>query len=82
MRLTAPSPFSHYDSDKSVEGRNFAYKLVAPKLTDNAIVIFDDIQDNLHFKNFVAEHSAPYKIFEFEGKFIGLTGPYFNHATK
>lgn len=80
--LDKPVALFHYDSDKSAQGRNFAYDLVAPKLTDNAIVIFDDIQDNLHFKNFVAENNAPYKIFEFEGKYIGLTGPYFNHKTK
>lgn len=67
----------HYDSDKSVKGRNYAYDLMEPHLSDKAIVIFDDIQDNLHFKNFVETHTLPYKIFEFEGKYIGLTGPYF-----
>lgn len=75
--IKKPVGIFHYDSDKSVEGRNFAYKLVEPKLSDNAIVIFDDIQDNLHFKDFVTEAKQPYKIFEFEGKYIGLTGPYF-----
>ncbi len=76
--LTAPVDILHYDSDKSVEGRNFAYELIAPKLTNKAIVIFDDIQDNLHFKDFVESKKLIYKIFEFEGKYIGLTGPYFN----
>lgn len=76
-KIKTPVKLFHYDSDKSVEGRNFAYKLVAPKLSDDAIVIFDDIQDNLHFRDFVNAHNAPYKIFEFEGKYIGLTGPYF-----
>ena len=80
--LESPVDLFHYDSDKSVEGRHFAYDLIAPRLTDNAIVIFDDIQDNLHFKDFVTESAKPYKIFEFEGKYIGLTGPYFNDTFK
>lgn len=67
----------HYDSDKSYEGRTRVYNAVAPFLTDTAIVIFDDIQDNLHFHDFVKDGKTPYKIFEFEGKYIGLTGPYF-----
>ena len=72
-----PVDLFHYDSDKSVEGRNFAYQMVAPKLAENAIVIFDDIQDNLHFKDFVTGSPWLYKIFKFEGKYIGLSGPYF-----
>ena len=80
--IDKPVALFHYDSDKSVEGRNFAYDLVAPKLSDNAVVIFDDIQDNLHFRDFVAKHEMPFRIFEFEGKYIGLTGPFFNHENK
>lgn len=74
--LEQPVDLFHYDSDKSVEGRTFAYNMVKPKLSPNALVIFDDIQDNLHFKEFVTQTKQPYKIFEFEGKYIGLTGPY------
>jgi predicted O-methyltransferase YrrM len=73
-----PVALFHYDSDKSIEGRNFAYNLLSNKLSKNAVVIFDDIQDNLHFKNFVEKQNMPYKVFEFKGKYIGLTGPYFN----
>ena len=80
--LQKPVDIFHYDSDKSCEGRNFAYDMIAPKLSEKALVIFDDIQDNLHFKKFMADKSWPFKIFEFEGKYIGLTGPYFNNATQ
>lgn len=64
----------HYDSDKSVQGRTFAYECVAPQLSAQALVIFDDIQDNLHFRDFVTARRAPFKVFAFGGKFIGLTG--------
>lgn len=80
--IKRPVDLFHYDSDKSYEGRNFAYDMIAPKLSDKALVIFDDIQDNMHFHDFVAEKQFEYKIFEFEGKYIGLTGPYFNNGNK
>lgn len=79
--LQNPVDLFHYDSDKSYEGRKFAYGMIEPKLSDQAVVMFDDIQDNLHFKDFVADHPWPFKVFEFEGKYIGLTGPYFNNET-
>jgi predicted O-methyltransferase YrrM len=75
--LNAKVDLFHYDSDKSSQGRDFAFHQIAPHLSTNALVIFDDIQDNLHFKNFVSAQNWDYKIFEFEGKYIGLTGPNF-----
>lgn len=65
----------HYDSDKSYTGRSMAQNLVQPYLSDKAVVIFDDIQDNSHFEDWVKMTQTPYKVFEFEGKFIGMTGP-------
>jgi len=76
--LTSKVDLFHYDSDKSIKGRDYAWAIVEPHLSDNAVVIFDDIQDNAHFMNFVAERTMPFKIFEFGGKYIGITGPYFN----
>ena len=70
----------HYDSDKSYNGREYAIKTVAPKLTDGATVIFDDIQDNFHFGDYVTNNKIPFKVFEFEGKYIGLTGGVLSHA--
>lgn len=81
-QIEQPIDLFHYDSDKSYEGRNFAYNTLFPRLSDKAVVIFDDIQDNLHFKDFVTAQGWPFKIFEFEGKYIGLTGPYFNNETR
>lgn len=65
----------HYDSDKSYEGRVFAIQKIAPLLTDNSLVIFDDIQDNFHFRDYMKDKHWPMRVFEFGGKFIGLTGP-------
>jgi predicted O-methyltransferase YrrM len=64
----------HYDSDKSVSGRQFAMKSLAVKLSDDCIIMMDDINDNLFFKNYVEENEADPKVFEFEGKYIGVLG--------
>jgi len=62
----------HYDSDKSYEGRSFAIHTLAPKLTHDAVVLFDDIQDNWHFRDIASER--PFLIFAFEGKWVGMIG--------
>ena len=61
----------HYDSDKSYSGRLFAIRQIQTKLSLNSIVIFDDIQYNLFFKNLVQYLNCEYQVFEFAGKFIG-----------
>ena len=61
----------HYDSDKSYSGRLFAIKQIQKKLSLNSIVIFDDIQDNLFFKNLVNYLNCEYQVFAYEGKFVG-----------
>lgn len=61
----------HYDSDKSYSGRLFAIRQIQTKLSLNSIVIFDDIQYNLFFKNLVQYLNCEYQVFEFQGKFIG-----------
>jgi len=62
----------HYDSDKSYEGRAFALRQMEPKLTDQTVVIFDDIQDNWHFRDI--SEGRDRLVFSFEGKWIGVTG--------
>ena len=37
-------------------------------------MIFDDIQDNLHFKNFIEKTKKEYFVLEFKGKYLGITG--------
>jgi predicted O-methyltransferase YrrM len=73
-RDAPPIDLLHYDSDKSYSGREFALRILGPRLADDAVILFDDIQDNSHFRDFVEESGHAYLVFEFEGKWIGLTG--------
>lgn len=42
----------HYDSDKGVKGRSWAYKLLWDALRDGGIFISDDVGDNFAFRDF------------------------------
>ncbi|WP_440633377.1 class I SAM-dependent methyltransferase [Candidatus Pelagibacter sp. HIMB1485] len=64
----------HYDSDKSYSGRVNALKILNSKINSNTIIIFDDIQNNLHFKDYVEKNKKKFRVFEFEGKFLGIVG--------
>ena len=64
----------HYDSDKSYSGRVNALKTLKSKINSKTIIIFDDIQNNLHFKDYVEENKKEFYVFELEGKFTGITG--------
>lgn len=62
----------HYDSDKSSQGRRYAYPLLWDALRPGGIFISDDIQDNFAFRDFMAEKAVPFAVTESEGKFIGI----------
>lgn len=62
----------HYDSDKSYIGRVSAIKKLKKNINDDTIIIFDDIQDNLFFRDILKKTNLKYKVFEFNNKFIGL----------
>ncbi|WP_324749111.1 class I SAM-dependent methyltransferase [Sphingomonas sp. LY54] len=64
----------HYDSDKSYEGRRFAYETLESAFHDGTLVMYDDIQDNAHFRDFVKGQDWPFMVFEFEGKWVGMVG--------
>ncbi|WP_374943529.1 class I SAM-dependent methyltransferase [Sphingomonas sp.] len=61
--------FLHYDSDKSRAGRAWALALLRPKLIPGATIVFDDIQDNWHFRQIAGDRPL---IFGENGKFVGL----------
>lgn len=42
----------HYDSDKSYEGRLYAYPLLYKALRKGGIFVSDDVDDNLGFRDF------------------------------
>jgi hypothetical protein len=62
----------HYDSDKSYEGRDFARRILAPLLSKDGILMYDDIQDNWQFRD--VSRGKPFLLFAFEGKWVGLVG--------
>lgn len=45
---------AHYDSDKSYEGRMFAYTLLWSHLRPGGVLVSDDVEDNLAFADFCA----------------------------
>ena len=69
-----PIDISHYDSDKSYSGRDKFLKDLYSNINSKTLIIFDDIQDNLHFKNLVNKNKENFCIIEFNGKYLGLLG--------
>ena len=52
--------------------------LIQKKLSDNGIIIMDDIQDNSFFMDYLIENKIKkWKIFSFENKYVGLIGTSF-----
>lgn len=66
--------FVHYDSDKSVEGREFVMDAIQSKLSPDAVVIMDDIDDNTFFRDWVNRSGTPCRVFARGRKYVGLTG--------
>jgi predicted O-methyltransferase YrrM len=65
----------HYDSDKSYSGRSFALKTFRKVISPKTVLIFDDIQDNSHFYDFVkANNPSERRVFSFENKWLGVIG--------
>jgi predicted O-methyltransferase YrrM len=67
----------HYDSDKSYEGRMWAYPRLWAALRDGGVFISDDIEDNVAFREFseqvLADPIVIRKADEYVGeKFIGV----------
>ena len=63
---------AHYDSDKTIEGRLFAYRLIWRALRPGGILMSDDVSDNLGFKQFCMEIGGEPVIVRQENKFQGL----------
>lgn len=65
----------HYDSDKSYAGREFSITMIEKKMSPHGIIVIDDIQDNVHFYDYIEQHTPDaWSIFEFQGKYIGMVG--------
>ncbi len=61
----------HYDSDKSYNGRMWAYEELYAHLKKGGIFISDDIGDNSAFQDFCENNSIEATIIEHEKKYIG-----------
>ncbi len=63
----------HYDSDKSYNGRMWAYPQLWKNMRVGGIFISDDVSDNMAFKDFCDKIGRdPWIIKEREGRFLGV----------
>lgn len=62
----------HYDSDKSYEGRKYAYPLILNSIKDGGYFISDDIEDNGFFAEFVNQRKLNYEVIKCNGKYVGI----------
>lgn len=70
---TGPLDLAHYDSDKSVDGRLYAYPKLWAALRPGGILMSDDIQDNMGFARFCAQNAlAPVIVRKDSGDYQGL----------
>ena len=61
----------HYDSDKTYKGKEFFFNKISKSIGKNTIIIIDDIQDDLFFKEYVKKTDTFY-IFKFKNKYLGM----------
>ena len=64
--------FIHYDSDKSYDGRLWAYKTLWPHLRQGGVMMSDDLADNAAFMDFCKQHQLEPVIVEFDEKYAGF----------
>lgn len=62
----------HYDSDKSYDGRIWAYNELYKHLKSGGVFISDDIGDNSAYQDFCEKNDIQTVIIEFEGKYVGV----------
>ncbi|MBV8324697.1 class I SAM-dependent methyltransferase [Chryseobacterium sp.] len=62
----------HYDSDKSYNGRIWAYDELYKHLRKGGVFISDDIGDNSAYQDFCEKNAIETTVVEYEGKYIGV----------
>jgi predicted O-methyltransferase YrrM len=62
----------HYDSDKSYWGRQFGCEILWRALKPGGVMIVDDIQDNLSFREFITKNNVPFAVTEYRQKYVGM----------
>lgn len=64
--------FIHYDSDKSYNGRMWAYPILWDKLRQGGVFMSDDIGDNSAFMDYCIQNKRNPVVVEFDGKYAGF----------
>ena len=66
--------FAHYDSNKSYKGREFFFATIKESLSEDSIIIFDDIINNDHFYDLCSELEDAWEKYVLlsNEKYIGL----------
>ncbi|MBI1321664.1 class I SAM-dependent methyltransferase [bacterium] len=72
LRKLGTLDICHYDSDKSYQGRMWAYPLLWNALRSGGIFVSDDIGDNVAFRDFCASLKIDPVVFKYNGKFVGM----------
>jgi predicted O-methyltransferase YrrM len=76
LRELGPLDMCHYDSDKSYEGRAWAYPLLWRALRPGGVFISDDVGDNLAFCDFARSSNAEPLIVQLDQgsvtKYVGI----------
>lgn len=62
----------HYDSDKSYDGRIWAYQELYRNLRKGGVFMSDDIGDNSAYQDFCEKNTIDTTVVEFEGKYVGV----------
>lgn len=62
----------HYDSDKSYNGRYWAYDELYKHLRSGGVFISDDIGDNSGYQDFCEKNNIATTVVAFEGKYVGV----------
>lgn len=62
----------HYDSDKRKASRTEFLNMIGEYTADDAVIIMDDIQNNLAFKEYVENKALPFSVLKSEEKFVGV----------
>lgn len=72
IRMLGSIDLCHYDSDKSVAGRSWAYPLLWQAVRPGGAFLSDDISDNLAFRDFALTTPVEPLIVRHEDKFVGV----------
>jgi predicted O-methyltransferase YrrM len=72
LKLLPQIDLCHYDSDKTHEGRDWAYPRLWRALRSGGMLVSDDIGDNLAFRDFCAQIGQTPMIYRYKSKYIGL----------